>query len=178
MEWKPSGGTELWSSGGWLLGGRQLLALNSQLAWNNTFLFKFTGLYYFCFSNKSIKKYFPLLRWKSESVSHSVVSNSLQPHGLQPVRLFCLWDFPGKNTRVGCHAFLQGIFPTQGSKPGLLHCRWIFYHLSHQGCTRILEWLDYPFSRRTSWSRNQTGAPCIAGGLFTSRATQEAHCSS
>ena len=115
MEWKPSGGTELWSSGGWLLGGRQLLALNSQLAWNNTFLFKFTGLYYFCFSNKSIKKYFPLLRWKSESVSHSVVSNSLQPHGLQPVRLFCLWDFPGKNTRVGCHAFLQGIFPTQGS---------------------------------------------------------------
>ena len=42
-------------------------------------------------------------------------------------------DSPGKNTGVGCHALLQGIFPTQGSNPGLLHCRWILYHLSHQG---------------------------------------------
>ena len=46
--------------------------------------------------------------------------DSLQPHGLQPARLLCLWDFPGKNTVVGCHA-LQGIFPNQGSKPHLLH---------------------------------------------------------
>ena len=44
-------------------------------------------------------------------------------------------DSPGKNTRVGCHALLQGIFPTQESNPGLLHCRWILYHLSHQGNT-------------------------------------------
>ena len=42
-------------------------------------------------------------------------------------------DSPGKNTRVGCHAFLQGIFPTQGSNPGLPPCRKILYHLSHQG---------------------------------------------
>ena len=42
-------------------------------------------------------------------------------------------DSPGKNTRVGCHAFLQGIFLTQGLDPGLLHCRWILYHLSPQG---------------------------------------------
>ena len=42
-------------------------------------------------------------------------------------------DSPGKNTGVGCHALLQGIFPTQGSNPGLPHCRQIFYHLSHQG---------------------------------------------
>ena len=41
-------------------------------------------------------------------------------------------DSPGKNTGVGCHALLQGIFPTQGSKPGILHCRQILYHLSHQ----------------------------------------------
>ena len=40
---------------------------------------------------------------------------------------------PGKNTGVGCHALLQGIFPTQRPNPGLLHCRWILYHLSHQG---------------------------------------------
>ena len=43
------------------------------------------------------------------------------------------WDSPGKNTGVGCHALLQGIFPTQGSNPGLPHCRWILYHLSHRG---------------------------------------------
>ena len=44
-----------------------------------------------------------------------------------------LGDSPGKNTEVGCHALLQGIFPTQGSNPGLLHCRQILYQLSHQG---------------------------------------------
>ena len=42
-------------------------------------------------------------------------------------------DSPGKNTEVSCHALLQGIFPTQGSNPGLPHCRWILCHLSHQG---------------------------------------------
>ena len=41
--------------------------------------------------------------------------------------------FPSKSTGVGNHFLLQGIFPTQGSKPGLLHCRWLLYHLSHQG---------------------------------------------
>ena len=41
--------------------------------------------------------------------------------------------FPGKNTGVGCHFLLQGIFLTQGLNPGLLHCRQILYHLSHQG---------------------------------------------
>ena len=42
-------------------------------------------------------------------------------------------DFPGKNTGVGCHFLLQGIFPTQGSNPGLPHCRQILYQLSHKG---------------------------------------------
>ena len=42
----------------------------------------------------------------------SVLSDSLQPHGLQPTRLLCPWDSLGKNTGVGCHAPLQGIFPT------------------------------------------------------------------
>ena len=48
-------------------------------------------------------------------------------------QLFCPWDFPGKNTGVGSHSLLQGIFLTQGSNLGLLHCRQILYHLSHQG---------------------------------------------
>ena len=43
------------------------------------------------------------------------------------------WDSPDKNTGMGCHVLLQGIFPTQGSNPGLSHCRWILYQLSHQG---------------------------------------------
>ena len=72
-------------------------------------------------------------------------------------------DSPGKNTRVGCHALLQGIFPTQGLNPGLPHCRQILYPLSHQGSPRILEWLAFTFSRRSSWPRNQTGVPCIVG---------------
>ena len=59
--------------------------------------------------------------------------DSLQPHGLKPARLLCLWDSPGKNTGVGCHSLLYGIFLTQGSNLSLLHCRWILYHLSHQG---------------------------------------------
>ena len=63
----------------------------------------------------------------------SVLSDSLWPRGLQPARLLRPWDSPGKNTGVGCHSLLQGIFPTQGLIPGLLHCRWILYHLSHQG---------------------------------------------
>ena len=57
-------------------------------------------------------------------------------------------DSPGKNTEVGCHALLQGIFPTQGLNPGLLPYRWILYRLSHQGNPRILEWVAYPFFRR------------------------------
>ena len=67
------------------------------------------------------------------SVSHSVMSDSLQPHGLQPDRLPCSWDSPGKNTGVGCHSVLQGIFLTQGLNLGLLHCRQMLYHLSHWG---------------------------------------------
>ena len=47
-----------------------------------------------------------------------------------PTRLLCPWDSPGKNTGVGCHFFLQGISPTQGSNLGLLYCRQILYHLS------------------------------------------------
>ena len=61
------------------------------------------------------------------------MSNSLWPHGLQATRLLCPWDSPCRNTGVGCHALLQGFFPTQGSNPGLWHCRWILSHLSHQG---------------------------------------------
>ena len=83
-------------------------------------------------------------------------------------------DSPRKNTRVGCHALLQGIFPTQGSNPGLSHGKWILYRLSHQGSPRILEWIAYPFSRRSSQLRTWTRVSCIAGRFLISWVTREA----
>ena len=107
-------------------------------------------------------------------LSHSVVSDSLWPIDSSPAGSSVNGDSPGKNTGVGCHALLQGIFPTQGSNPGLLYYRWILYHLSYQGSPWVLKWVENPFSRGSSWPRNQTGVSCIAGGFFTSWATREA----
>ena len=69
----------------------------------------------------------------TESESHSVLSNSLRLHGV-----YHPWNSPGQNTRVGSLSLLQGIFPTQGLNPGLPHCRWILYQLSHKGSPKIL----------------------------------------
>ena len=159
------------------------------------------------------------------------MSDSVQPHRRQPIRLLCPWDSPGKNTGMGCHfllqcmkvksksevaqlcltlsdpmdcslpgssihgifqasvlewvaiafsmiyifspwnspgqnigvsslSLLQGIFPTQRSNPGLLHCGLILYQLSHQGSPRILEWVVYPFSSESS------PVPGIELGIF------------
>ena len=94
--------------------------------------------------------------WKSENENHSVMSNSLGPHGL-----YSAWNYPGQNTGVGSLSHLQGIFPTQGLGPSLPHCRQILYQLSHKGSQGILEWAAYPFSRGSSQPRNQTGVSCI-----------------
>ena len=83
-------------------------------------------------------------------------------------------DSPGRNTGVGCHGLLQGIFPIQGSNPGLLHWGLMLYHLSHQGSPRILEWVAYPFSRGSSQPRNRTEVSCTAGEFFTNWAIREA----
>ena len=64
---------------------------------------------------------------KVNSESGSVMSDSLQPHGL-----YTPWNSPGQNNGVGSHPLLLGIFPTQGLNPCLHHCRWILYQLSHQ----------------------------------------------
>ena len=105
--------------------------------------------------------------WMNESCS--VVSNSLWPHGL-----YSPCNSPGQNTGVGSLSILQGIFPTQGSNSGLLHCRWIFNQLNHKGSPRILEWVAYSFSRGSSQPQNQTGISFIAGGFFTNWAVREA----
>ena len=62
-----------------------------------------------------------------------VMSDSLQPRGLEPAGHHCPWASLGENTGVGCHTLLQGIFPTQGSNPGLWHRRQILYPLRHLG---------------------------------------------
>ena len=59
--------------------------------------------------------------------------DSLWPHGQ-----YSPWNSPGQNTRVGSLSLLQGVFPTQGSNPGLPHCMWILYQLSHKGSPKTL----------------------------------------
>ena len=74
--------------------------------------------------------HFPEYSPKSES--HSVGSDRVQLHGL-----YSPWNSLGQNTGVGSLSLLQGIFPTQGSNPGLPHCRWILYQLNHKESPRI-----------------------------------------
>ena len=79
---------------------------------------------------------------ESENESCSVVSDSLQPHGLHSP-----WNSPGQNMRVGSCSLLQGIFPTLGLNSGFLHSRQILYQLSPQASAQILEWVAMPSSR-------------------------------
>ena len=90
------------------------------------------------------------------SESRSVISNSLWPHGL-----YSPWNPPGQNTRVGSLSLLRGIFPTQWSNPGLPHCRWILYQLSHKGSPRILEWVAYPFLLQQISLGIELGSPVL-----------------
>ena len=126
---------------------------------------------------------FMIVKFYSESESHSVMSDSLWSHGLYSPR-----NSPNQNTGVGSLSLFQGIFPTQGSNPGLPHCRinnpgieprslaWQVNSLpaEPQGKPRILEWVAYSFSRESSQSRNQTRVYCIAGGFFTNWSIREA----
>ena len=94
---------------------------------------------------KALSRLLPRFLLPSQSLQHpslracsvaSVMSDSLQACGLQPAKLFCSWDSPGKNTGLACHALLQGIFLTQGSNRSrlcLLCCRMILFLLSHLG---------------------------------------------
>ena len=102
-------------------------------------------------------------KWKWKSLYHIRLCDSMD----------CPWNSPGQNTGVGRLSLLQGIFPTQESNPGLLHCSWIHYQLSHKGSSRILEWLAYPFSSRLSRPRNRSRVSCIALEFFTDWAIRE-----
>ena len=113
--------------------------------------------------------------WNSLSQNTRVGSFSLLPNpgielrspALQADSLPAEPQGKPKNTGVNSVSLLQRIFLTQESNWGLLHCRWIFYQLSHKGSPRILEWVACPFSSRSSRPGNQIGVSCIAGGFFT-----------
>ena len=98
---------------------------------------------------------------ESESESCSVMSSSLPPLGLYSPQ-----NSPGQDTGVGSLSLLQQIFQTQESNQDLPHCRQIHYQISHKGSPRILEWVSYPFSSRSSRPRNRTRVSCSAGGFF------------
>ena len=79
---------------------------------------------------ESYRRFFEKEPWERNSIRDEVVlhacyvtsvtSDSVRPYGLQPIRLLCPWDSPGKNIGVAGHTLLQGIFPAQGSNPHLL----------------------------------------------------------
>ena len=75
--------------------------------------------------------------------------------------LYSPWNSPGPNTGVGSLSLLQGIFPARELNPGLLHCRWILYQLSHKGSPRILKCVAYPFSSGSSQPRNRIRSPAL-----------------
>ena len=78
-----------------------------------------------------------LWKWMAIKMSLSVIPNSLWSHGP-----YSPWNFPGQNTGVASLSLLQGIFPTQGSNPGLPHCRQILYQLSHREAQE--HWSGWP----------------------------------
>ena len=103
---------------------------------------------------------------QSESESHSFMSDSLQSHGL-----YSPWNSPGQNTGVHRLSLLQGIFPTQGSNPGLLHCRRILYLLIHKGSPNYVLLTDGrlafdPWVWKISWRRERLSTPVFWSGEF------------
>ena len=105
-------------------------------------------------------------KWKSLSGVWLFVT-----HGLNTVH----WILQTRILEWVAFFFSQGIFPNQGSNPGVPHCRRILYQLSYKGSPRTLEWVAYPFSSGSSPPRNWTGVFCIAGGFFTNWAIRETH---
>ena len=138
-------------------------------------------------------------KWKW---SRSVMSDSQQPHGLQPTRLLHPWDFPGKSTGVGCHCPIGVVnrSPSTEEVRTQLSVTVSYQHnekkvkvpesclalcdptvCSLQGSSvhgilqaRILERVAISFSRESSWPRDRIQVSCIAGGFYTIWATWEA----
>ena len=113
---------------------------------------------------------------KSNSIPAGWVTHKLENSKTKEV-LPLLWRFwtPHQASPYGDLTKELGIHKEYGHEGQRHpHCGRILYQLSHEESLRILEWVAYPFSSRSSWPRNQTGDSCIAGGFFTSWATMEA----
>ena len=98
------------------------------------------------------------------------MSDSLRPHGLYPTRLLCPWDFPYNSTGVDCHFLLQGTFPTQGSNPGLPHCRQTLNHLSHQGSPYTYRYIQYLYTHQLYVNQK---LPDVQAGFRKGRGTRD-----
>ena len=130
--------------------------------WFLLVLHSFLSLYYLCTKGSSISALLAQPLWLQQHhsvsldslwyavLSHSGMSNSLQPHGLycSPPGSSVHRDSPSKNIGVGCYALLQGIFPTQGLNSGLPHCRQILYCLSYQGSQKRLNTFLYKLVKK------------------------------
>ena len=121
------------------------------------YFFFFFAFSFSSFHSKVILFYTLSSRWRSSEVKVTLLCSILWLHGI-----YSPWNSAGQNTRVGSCSLLHGIFPTHGSNPGLLYCRHLLYQLSHEGSPRILEWVAYPCSSRSSWPKNWTGVSSIA----------------
>ena len=98
--------------------------------------------------------------FKAWSESHSVVSDSLWPHGI-----YSAWNSPGQNNGVVAFPFSRGSSqPMDLPRSPALQADSL--PAEHKGSPRILEWVAYPFSSTSSWPRNQTRVSCIAGWFF------------
>ena len=96
---------------------------------------------------KNKLKWYKELNIRHNTVQLKVKAAQFGPTLCNPLDLHSPWNFLGQNSGVGSLSLFQGVFPTtQGSNPGLLHCRQTLYQLSHKGSPRILEWVAYPFS--------------------------------
>ena len=115
-----------------------------------------------------------LQAWILEEVAVPFSRGSSQPRDRTQVsctagRFFTSWaTSKSKDTGVGSHSLLQGIFQAQGWNPGLPHCRQILYQLSHKGSPRILEWVAYPFASGSFWPRNWTQVSWIVSRFLIS----------
>ena len=124
----------------------------------SSFIYIMYSIYFWCF----LWRRFLNVLFIIESESLSVVSYSLRPHGL-----YSPWNSPGQNTGVGSLSLLQGIFPTQGLNPGLLHCRRILYHQATREAQMSVELLPHSGQIRkvcgycqNSLERGKTSSGC------------------
>ena len=119
---------------------------------------------------------FPLFLASSELFSsqscamlrHSVVSDSLKPHELQPTRLLCPWRFSKQEYQSGLPCPPPGDLPNLGIEPRSPAVQLDSLPSEPQGSPEILQWVAYPFSRGSFQPKNRIGVSCIAGRFFTS----------